>query len=192
VRLDQWIGKLAPVDGPTAFREVCRRYLAAYGPATHVEFARWFDMRPQTALTLLQSMGDELEEVEVDGWRAWQPADARQPTGIDAGRRVHLLPQFDCYVVGSHPREQLIPDIAPEGLQRGTAAPFAVLLVNGVVGGLWERRRRGNVLQIRVDPFHALSAEDKRAVEAEAERIGEVLETPIDFDFGRVEARGHL
>jgi hypothetical protein len=192
VRLAQWVGKLASVDGQTALREVCRRYLAAYGPATHVEFARWFATRPQAALALLESMGDELEEVDVDGWRAWLPADAAQPTPSESGRRVHLLPVYDCYVVGSHPREQLIPEIAPEGLQRGTAAPFAVLLVNGVVGGLWERRKRGKVLQIRVDPFHALTAKQKREVEAEAERVGQVLETPVDFAFGHVEVRGHL
>jgi hypothetical protein len=64
--------------------------------------------------------------------------------------------------------------------------------VNGVVGGLWERSKRGKVLQIRVDPFHTLDAEHQREVEAEAERVGEVLETPVDFSFGLVEARAHL
>src|SRR5262249_20623313 len=34
VRLDRWIGTLETVDGDAALREVCRRYLAAYGPAT--------------------------------------------------------------------------------------------------------------------------------------------------------------
>jgi hypothetical protein len=192
VRVDQWVGNLQAVDGRTALREVCRRYLAAYGPATHVEFARWFATRPQAALELMQSMADELEEVTVDGWRAWLPVDAAPLKSSERGRRVHLLPVYDCYVVGSHPREQLIPAIAPDGLQRGTAAPFAVLLVNGVVGGLWERRKRGKVLQIRVDPFRALNATQKREVEAEAERVGEVLETPVDFAFGHVEVRWHL
>jgi hypothetical protein len=137
-------------------------------------------------------MGDELEQVDVDGWRAWLPANATPPTTCNSGRRLHLLPHFDCYVVGSHPRKQLIPDCAPDALQAGTAAPFAVVLVDGMVGGLWERRKRGKVLHIRVDPFSALDAQRKRDLEVEVTRVGEILETEVDFSFGHVESRGHL
>jgi hypothetical protein len=173
-------------------REACRRYLAAYGPATHVEFARWFATPPKAALDILHSLDDELEQVDVDGWRAWLPANATPLTAGDSVRRVHLLPHFDCYVVGSHPREQLIPHSAPDALQGGTAAPFAVVLVDGVVGGLWERRKRGKVLQIRVDPFCQLDAQQERDLEAEATRVGEILETEVEFSFGHVESRGHM
>jgi hypothetical protein len=192
VRLDQWVGQPGSVDGGAALREACRRYLAAYGPATHVEFARWFATPPKAALDILHSLGDELEQVDVDGWRAWLPANATPLTAGDSVRRVHLLPHFDCYVVGSHPREQLIPHSAPDALQGGTAAPFAVVLVDGVVGGLWERRKRGKVLQIRVDPFCQLDAQQERDLEAEATRVGEILETEVEFSFGHVESRGHM
>jgi hypothetical protein len=137
-------------------------------------------------------MGDELEQVDVEGWQAWLPASGTCPAAANSGRRLHLLPHFDCYVVGSHPREQLIPHRAPDALQAGTAAPFAVVLVDGVVGGLWERRKRGKVLQIRVEPFSPLDAQQRCDLEAEATRVGEILETEIDFSFGHVELRGHL
>lgn len=190
VRTDQWLGPLAEVNGDDALREVCRRYFEVYGPATHVEFARWFLTRPQAALELMRSL--DLEEVDVDGWRGWLPrGDAAAPES-HTGEQIHLLPHFDCYVVGCHPRAALIPESAPPALQKGTAAPFATVMVNGVVGGLWERRRVGRVLQIRVDTFAPLSRQQKEEAERQAARIGEILELPAEVAFGAVEPRGHL
>jgi hypothetical protein len=192
VRTDRWLGQLPEVDGQAALSEVCRRYFAAYGPATHVEFARWFYTKPRAALELMRSI--DLDEVEVEGWRAWLPRGESTPDferpSFDS---VHLLPHYDCYVVGSHPRSQLVPAAAPAALHtRGTAAPFNVVLVNGVVGGLWERRRHANVLDVRVDTFAALSKAQRSDVERQAARIGEILETPVELSFGPVAARPHL
>ena len=102
---------------------------------------------------------------------------------------MHLLPHFDCYVVGCHPRAQLIPPEAPPALHKGTAAPFAVVLVDGEVGGLWERKPRGKRLEIRVDTFTKCHQSD---LERQAARIGEILEMQAEVTFGRVEPRGHL
>src|SRR5690242_4632233 len=45
-RLDQWIGRgEEEIDPDTALATICRRYLAAYGPATHRDFAEWFGGR---------------------------------------------------------------------------------------------------------------------------------------------------
>jgi hypothetical protein len=46
VRPDQWLSGWEEIDGATALREVFRRYLWAYGPATPRDFAQWFGMPP--------------------------------------------------------------------------------------------------------------------------------------------------
>jgi Winged helix DNA-binding domain len=189
VRLDQWVGELPEVDGRAALQEVCRRYVRAYGPTTHVELARWLYTTPAAARQLLQSLGDELEEVDVDGWRAFS---SRDPLTRTAARTVHLLPRFDCYIVGCHPRKQLIPEAAPGPLQGGTAAPFQVLLVDGVVAGLCEQQRRGSRLRVRVDPFNALSAEQHRQLDLQAERMAEFYGVQVEVELGHVEPRGHM
>jgi hypothetical protein len=105
---------------------------------------------------------------------------------------VHLLPHFDCYVVGGFPRGQLIPESAPSQLRKGTAAPFSVLLVEGIVAGLWERRPHGKQLDIRVHAFGGLSEVQQREVERQAARIGEIQELRAVVTFGHIEPRGHL
>jgi hypothetical protein len=106
---------------------------------------------------------------------------------------VLLLPHFDCYVVGAHPRERFLPAVwAERGLPRGTASQLPVLLVDGVVGGLWHRRRTGRKLEITVEPFGRLTAAQRRAVEAGAARIGAILEAAVTLAFGPVASRPHL
>jgi winged helix DNA-binding protein len=191
VRTDEWLGALEGIDGQAALREVCRRFLQAYGPATHLEFARWFTTSSRAARELMQSL--DLEEIEVDGWRGWLPRGAQEASASTSRVGTALLmPQYDCYVVGGFPRDQLIPALAPAPLHRGTAAPFAVVLIDGVVGGVWERRVRGTRLDVRVDAFATLSSQQRREIERQAARIGEILELRTEVSFGGVEARGHL
>lgn len=189
VRTEDWLGPLSPVDGDVALRDVCRRFLDTYGPATHAEFARWFYTRPSAARELMASL--DLEEVDVEGWRGWLPRTDGDPL-TDNTPSVHLLPQFDCYVVGNFPRDRLIPSTAPSALQRGTAAPFSVVLIDGVVGGLWERHRRGAVLDIRVHAFDGLNSRQREQAAVQAERIAAVQHLRASLSFGHVEPRGHL
>ncbi len=194
VRLDQWLEPPKAVDGQEALVTVCRRFLDAYGPATPAEFARWFATTPAAARTLFDALNGELEEADVEGWHAWlpKPTTALQAAQHPAECSALLLPQFDCYVVGCHPRNRLVPGSAPAALRQGTAAPFAVLMVDGVVAGLWQRRRAGKVLRVQVDPFSQLSTQERTMLEAQAVRIGEILGLRGELAFGPVEARRHL
>jgi hypothetical protein len=54
--------------GPQALRELERRYLATYGPATRQDFAAWWGESAAHAQTLLDSLDTVV--VEVDGTRA--------------------------------------------------------------------------------------------------------------------------
>lgn len=178
------------VDPDHALQEIFRRYLDAYGPASHVEFARWFLMDPAASRRLQDSLASDLEEVDVEGSRLWH---LKRSTYPDPPPSAHLLPQFDSYVVGSHPRAQLIPPAAAARLGRSdTAAPFSVLILDGVVAGVWSRHRHGKHLAIRVDAFKPPTRKQRVLIEERTQRIGEFLNTQPELSFGPIEARGHL
>src|SRR5436309_7217342 len=61
VRLNQWLGPLAAVDGQAALAEVCRRFVDVYGPATPAEFARWFYTTTAAARQLFDALSAEVE-----------------------------------------------------------------------------------------------------------------------------------
>src|SRR5215213_23906 len=67
VRPDQWVGGWRHLETDAAIAEVARRYLSVYGPATHADFAQWWAMGTRPARTVFESLGDEMEQVEVEG-----------------------------------------------------------------------------------------------------------------------------
>jgi hypothetical protein len=192
VRPEQWLGSWAAVDGAAALREVFQRFLSAYGPATHREFAQWFGMQPGMALALTRELADELEEVTIEGYRAWMLANEVAGDWPVAQEVVCLLPHFDCYLIGCHPRERLVPaDVTKRVLTRGAIGNLPLLVIDGVVAGLWQQRRSAHRLEIGVEAFQPLSPRQLEQLEAAVARIGEIVDTECTLALGAVAVRPH-
>lgn len=199
-RPDQWAGPVEDVDPREALDAVARRYLATYGPAAHGDFARWFSpnhLSVKAARTLIEELGDEVEPVEVDGRRAWMLAADAEVPGEAAEPSVRLLPQYDCYVLGARlARERILPPAAKKrvfshgrGRWEGAAA-VAILLVDGVVAGLWDRSRTAAHTRLRIEPVAELDAEHRRLLAAEADRLGAFWDTDVEVSIGRLDEEG--
>ena len=193
VRPEQWIEAGPEWDTEAALAEVLRRYLHAYGPATHRDFAQWLNLPAGRMRAVPAAIQDELEEVDVEGHRAFLlAADAAAPWA-PVQDSVRLLPHFDCYMIGCHPRPQLFPPPWSERtLSGGQAGPIPVLLVDGVVAGVWERPVQRRRIAVRVESFVPLDSRQQALLEAEAAHIGAILEAEATLALGSVEVRPHL
>ncbi len=187
----RWLPGFRPADGPTALADLVRRYLYAYGPATPQHFAQWLAAPRGWATELFDSLADELQQVEVEGIRAWLVAgDTAMPSTAPQG--VRLLPYFDAYVVGCQPRELLFPGVAgARALSGGQAGNFPVLLLAGTVAGVWHQRRSGRTLDVTVEPFAPLTPAQRRELDEQVERIGEFLEGKPQVTIGTVTVGRH-
>jgi hypothetical protein len=187
----RWLPGFRPTDGPTALAEVVRRYLYAYGPATPQQFAQWLGAPRQWAAELFDSLGDALQQVEVEGAAAWGPAGDTKMSAV-APQGVRLLPDFVAYVVGCHPRQLLFPGRAAQRALAGSqAGNFPVLLIDGVAAGVWHQRRSGSKLEITVEPLDELSAAQRRELDEQVERTGTILEGSPRLTIGRVTVGAH-
>lgn len=187
----RWLPGFQPADGQTALAALLRDYLHAYGPATPRHFARWLAAPPSWAKALFETRQAALQEVEVEGTRAWVNAgDIDAPDDAPGG--VRLLPYFDAYVVGGQPRELLYPGpAAPRALAGNQAGNFPTLLLDGVVAGVWHQRRAGRRIAITVGPLSPLSAAQRRGLEEQAARIGTILEGTPELTIGTVSIGAH-
>lgn len=184
----------APLPGRTAQAQLVERYLYAYGPATAQDFARWLGAPRAWAEEVFRSVAVEgqLQRVAVEGEPRWVTAgDTEVPPSPPRG--VRLLPYFDAYVIASRPRERLYP--GPAGQRAlspsGQAGNFPVLLIDGVVAGVWHQRRSGRRLHVTVEPFAPLTTAQRGALEAEVERVGAVLEAEPELTVGTVAVGPH-
>ena len=150
----------APLAPDVATNEVARRYLTRYGPATREDLAKWFGhpSAPQAG----KWFPDEVVDTEFGLALPEDVAamEAAEPTGA-----VRLLPAFDQYVVAAPRDERARP--APERVYRPGGWFSPVLLVDGVMAGVWALE--GDVLTI--EPFGELETAVRVAAETEAARL---------------------
>jgi hypothetical protein len=186
VRPDRWLGRpLAGVDEREALLAVARRFASVYGPTRHDELCRFLGARPPVARTLLERLG--CRELQLDGRRFLLAGDDdgfdEEPGG------VHLLPQYDSYVIGFHPRSELLSGnskarIAEHGRGRyeGVVA-MRTVLVDGSVAGLWELRRS----TVRVELHRDLARGRRRELQQEVERLGRIEGSELGLELGRLD-----
>jgi hypothetical protein len=188
----RWLPGLRPDDGDAALRALVTRYLYAYGPATPQHFARWLSIPPRRAADLFDELAGVMQRVELDGEPGWVPAGdtdlPRQPH-----RGVCLLPYFDPYVVAGQPRQRLYPGAAATRAlsPTGQAGNYPVLLVDGLVGGVWHQRRSGRTLAVTVEPLRELTARHRRQLDDEVELVGAVMQATATLTVGTVTTGPH-
>jgi uncharacterized protein YukE len=190
----RWLPGFRPAPEDEAIANVIMRYLYAYGPATPKQFAQWIGAPPTWGIEQFERQKQQLIEVDFEGTPAWVArGDTKMPGAEEAAWSLLLLPYFDAYVVGSHPRDRLFPGhaaaraLAPSG----QAGNYPVLLIDGVVAGVWHQRRSGRTIDVTVEPLTRLTADQRRALEIQVERIGEVIEGQARLTIGTVTTGGH-
>jgi Winged helix DNA-binding domain len=180
-RPDTWLGGWTDHDPEQAMDQVTRRFLAASGPVTREDFARWWGIpSPARGRRLLERLGDEVAQVELDGAAAYAlAADLPGLTAAGSGGgspTVRLLPAFDQYVVtATRHAERLMPGPFKARVYRPQGWLSPVLLVGGRMEGVWTQEVKGRRVQVTIEPFAGpLPARVRRAAEAEAERLAGV------------------
>jgi hypothetical protein len=176
-RPDSWLGGWAGHDPEAAMDAVSRRFLAASGPVTREDFARWWGIpSPARAARLLERLGEEVARVEVEGTAAYTLAAdlaGLAAAGPGGPRTVRLLPAFDQYVVTATLQAQrLMPGPFKARVYRPQGWLSPVLLVGGRLEGVWRQEAKGRRLVVTIEPFAGPPpARVGRAAEAEAERL---------------------
>jgi hypothetical protein len=177
--LIRWEGARAPtvwtvprpkIEPREARRELTRRYLRVFGPATAAEFAKWAGVGDVEARAAFDALGASLTAVRTPIGDAWilardEPG-FRDPPGPPAAAR--LLPSGDTYFLRwGAGRELLVPDGGRRAeLWTSRVWPGAVL-VGGEIVATWRRAQADLSVQL----WRRLARSERDAVEAEAQSL---------------------
>ena len=183
-----WVkGELTVAPGDAALREVTRRYLGAFGPATREDLARWWGVQPAQGGRMLAALEDELVAVDVEGTAGWMLArHAHEAAAARPVQLARLLPGFDMWVIGaSRDAAALLDPAKKKRVYRDQGWISPVLLVNGRMEGVWRHERRGRRLEITVEPFAGKPPGWARSqVEAEAARLAAFVGGELTLRWG--------
>jgi uncharacterized protein YcaQ len=186
-RPDSWLGReLTPPEPEAALREVTRRHLGAFGPAARADLARWWSVQPARAGRMLEALGEEVAEVDVEGTQGWMLREHADQAAAEEPpeRLVHLLPGFDMWVIGAARDAAVLLDPAEKKrVYRNQGWISPVLLVNGRMDGVWKHERKGRRLTVTIEPFGKLPKWARKEAEAEAERLRAFLGGELELSW---------
>jgi len=154
-----------------ALRALVLGYLRLLGPATPVEVAGYLGARRPD---LMAAWPDDLIEVRLEGRRAWLPAGSADALTVPRDPDVvRLLGAFDPFLQ-ARDRDLIVPDNALQKALWPVLGRPGALFVDGEVVGTWRTRASGKKLTVEVDAVAPLPPSTWRAVDAEADRLGQV------------------
>lgn len=149
----------------TRLKELIRRYLAAFGPATAADVQAWSGITRMSST--VADMSDELRHhTGPDGQRLVDLPDAELPDP-DVPAPVRFLPAFDDILLGHADRTRIIRDEDRPRVMPGRAQVKPTFLIDGTVHGTWSFESG----EIRLDPLRPLSGAEQAAAEEEAHRM---------------------
>jgi hypothetical protein len=162
---EDWVGPL-DVDEDEGIEHLVKRYLAAFGPASRDDVAKFTGipkarLKPILDGTKLRRFLDDAGKELIDVPRGLLP-DPETPAP------VRFLPTWDATLLVHARRTGLLPERYRERIFN-TRAPhsFPTFLVDGQVAGTW-RHEDGRV---RLEPFGRVPREVRRELEDEAGRL---------------------
>ena len=171
----KWFSSWRDLDPDEAIVEVARRYLRSYGPATRIDFARWWGAWPGVANAAWSRLAEEIVPVAVDGARLdLLEDDLMSISKAQFETRVQLLPLFDPYLMGHAKRDHLFDKVHAQKVSRTAGWISAVVLVDGRVAGTWTHSTNKS-LSIRVAPFSRLSADVLAQVRQRASELASAM-----------------
>ena len=169
-------------------RHLVLRYLAAFGPASVADVARWSGI----GRGLIREVVDALESRPAgrllrglrtaDGQELLDIVDAPLPDP-ETPAPVRLLPMWENALLGYDDRRRILADAYRAEIVRRNGDYLPAILVDGMAAGVWMTEPNGDEgkagLRIRWRLFEPVSSADAEAVEAEAARL-EAFLAPID------------
>jgi DNA glycosylase AlkZ-like len=183
---ESWLGQpISPLDNQ---RELLRRYLAAFRPASAA------DMQTSSGLPKLKELFAELK-LDLLTYRDEQRRvlfdlpNAPLPAG-DVPAPVRFLPEFDNLLLAHKNRTRIIADEHRSKVYLPALRVAAAVLVDGFVGGVWKIERVKTTLTLVIEPFAKLSRRDRVAASEEGEQLLRFVQ-PEAKSFGVRFANGH-
>ena len=180
VLIDAWVPHSRKPSREEGLATMAERYVRSHGPVTEKDLAGWLLKPLGLTREALALVDDRLVREELDGVTWLTHVDARPlpdgPTG------VHLLPQWDEFLLGYKSRDVTLPSEHFVKVVPGRNMVFTpTLVIDGEVAGTWRRQARGDRVLVQVSPFSRLGSTRWRAVETAATAYGRFLGAEVEI-----------
>jgi len=166
---ERWLGQ--PLRKSADRKELVRRYLGAFGPATARDAEAWAGVGGLGEV--FEGLRSELEAFRDEQGRELLDLPEAPRPSEDTEAPVRLLGEFDNLVLAHADRTRVIANRHRGGLTSKNLRVRATVLVDGTVAAFWRMDKKATVV---IEPLRGLKAGERKAIEAEAEALAAFAE----------------
>ena len=181
IRTEHWLPAQPKVDEVQAQKELFRKYLRAYGPATLRDFAHWSLISMAEVKTLRPLM--DAEVVDYDGVLVLREDVRTLQSAFFTRSSVHLLPYFDVYLLAHRFKEHFLKPQFYKRVYRNQGWISPAVLINGEIAGVWSYKMSPKALQIEVELFARVDSRARKQIKERAAELAELFQCPLAFSF---------
>ena len=187
IRVDHWLSKLKPkpISAAEAQCALFRKYLGAYGPATLTDFAHWSGISMQEVKPLRALVQPGLVEVPGERKGCFLRCEDVADLNCNPGGEscIRLLPYFDSYLLAHREKDHLLSKKHYKHVYRNQGWISPVVLIAGVIAGVWSYKLQSKKLLVTVEPFGKLSRSARAGIEREAEHLALYFGGELELQF---------
>ncbi len=181
-----WIARGERPSEEEALEILVRRCLAAFGPATVADVAKFAGQVPPRIRPTLERLAPKLLTFrDEEGRLLYELPRAPRPDG-EVEAPVRFLPRYDELLISYQHRDRVIAPAHRRAVYTKNAIVEAVFMVDGFAAGTWSLVRAKKEAVLRISAFARLAVRDRVAVETEGESLLQFLapdETTVGVRF---------
>lgn len=177
---DEW-ATMRRLSREESLAELVKRFFMSHAPATEQDFARWTGLTLTDTRRGIESVKPHLRQETIDGTTYYLNAESPTTT-IKQPKSVRLLAGFDEFLLGYKDRDTILPPEYAQQVVPGNNGVFkAIIVVDGVVSGTWNRQIKSKAVHVTLHPFESLDGLDDQ-IHAELEKYSQFMALPVILD----------
>jgi hypothetical protein len=186
IRTEHWLPPQSRVDKTKmdaiqAQKELFRKYLRAYGPATLKDFAHWSLISMAEVRALRPLLDSEI--AEHNGLLLLrEDMKILQATSPEMNS-VHLLPYFDVYLLAHRFKEHFLKPQFYKHVYRNQGWISPVVLINGEIAGVWTYKFSRKSVEVEIELFARIGARTRKQIKDRATELADLFQSALVFSF---------
>ncbi len=186
IRTEHWLPAQArvdeaKVDAVQAQKELFRKYLRAYGPATLHDFAHWSLISMAEVRALRPLLDSEI--TEHNGLLLLREDMKILQSTSPEMNSVHLLPYFDVYLLAHRFKDHFLKPQFYKRVYRNQGWISPVVLINGEIAGVWSYKLSRKILEIEIELFARVDSRTRMQIKDRAGELADLFRCSLLFSF---------
>ncbi len=184
INTDVWLNQKRDNQNPEECRKkLVQKYIQFYGPVTFNDIAFWTGHAKIDLRGTIEELKNDLT-VENYSWNRNEYY-SLDPPKYSKGKidEVILLPRFDSLMMGWENRDRVIPKGNLKMVSANAGIIKATILANGFVCGIWEQRKNGKKINVKVTQLTEINPDLKPLIMEKFQEYGDFLSSEVNITF---------